>query len=42
MITFSNGHKVDYMVASGAIGFDGKGIILLDASDRCVEESQEE
>lgn len=25
MITFSNGHKFEYMVASGALGFDGKG-----------------
>jgi len=25
MITLSNGHKFEYMVASGALGFDGKG-----------------
>src|SRR4030042_353341 len=25
MIEFSNGHKFEYMVASGALGFDGKG-----------------
>ncbi len=25
MITLSNGHKFEYMAASGALGFDGKG-----------------
>jgi dihydroorotate dehydrogenase len=25
MITLSNGHSFEYMVASGALGFDGKG-----------------
>ncbi len=25
MITLSNGHKLEYVVASGALGFDGKG-----------------
>lgn len=27
MITLSNGHKFEYMVASGALGFDGKGYL---------------
>jgi len=27
MITFSNGYKFEYMVASGALGFDGKGYL---------------
>ena len=27
MITLSNGHSFEYMIASGALGFDGKGWI---------------
>ena len=27
MITLSNGHKIEHMVASGALGFDGKGYV---------------